>query len=396
MEFTQELFQFIEDHISEDPSRLILNAKRYPNIDVPFCVEQIIVRRQVKDKLPSWSKNPKMLFPSKLASEQCSSELAAKYKQRLVMAARSGCDLTGGLGIDSSFLAQGCEKFYYFERFPLYCQVAKHNFNELGLNQIEVIEGDSTKLFESLPQLDFIYVDPARRSDCNKRIFELTDCEPDVSALYYTLLNKAKRLIVKLSPMADINRVVEILPDTIEIHVVSVKNECKELLVVVEQRNGGEVIDPPIYCVNFSTNGEENFLFTRQEEKEAQNIYVTKPELYLYEPNVSLLKAGAFKTIVTRYRLKKLHKHSHLYTSDELIEGFPGRRFRIESTEFFSKKWLQGALKVSPQANIATRNFPMSVEELRKRSKISDGGELYLFATTMADDQKVIIYSRKV
>ncbi|MGL4992777.1 MAG: THUMP-like domain-containing protein [Bacteroidales bacterium] len=396
MEFTKDIFQFIEDHKSEDPSRLILNAKKYPSIDVPFCVEQIIVRRQVKDKLPSWSNNSRVLFPSKLASEQCSSEVAARYKQRLVMAANKGCDLTGGLGIDSSFLSKGCEKFYYFERYPLYCDVARHNFKELGLTQIEVIEGDSTKLFESLPQLDFIYVDPARRSDCNKRIFELTDCEPDVSALYYSLLNKAKRLIVKLSPMADINRVVELLPDVIEIHVVSVKNECKEVLVVVEQRNGGEVIDPPIYCINFSNSGEESFVFTREEERSSQNIYVTKPEQYLYEPNVSLLKAGAFKTIVTRFRLKKLHKHSHLYTSDVLIDNFPGRRFRIDSMDFFSKRWLQGACKVSPQANIATRNFPMSVEDLRKRSKISDGGELYIFATTMADDQKVIIYSRKV
>lgn len=396
MNFTPELFQFIEQHSDEDPARLLLSAKKYPQLDIPFCVEQITARRQVRDKLPTWYANPRLLFPSKLSAEQCSSEAAARYKQRLMAGAKSGCDLTGGLGIDSLHLAQGCDKFYYFERFPLYCEVARHNFAELGYSQIEVIEGDSTQLFEELPPLDFIYVDPARRSEANKRLFELTECEPDVVGLYYKLLQKARRLIVKLSPMADIRRTLELLPDTIEVHVVSVRNECKELLLVVEQRHGGETIDPPIYCVNFATKGEEHFTFTMTEESEATCVYVTKPGRYLYEPNVSLLKAGAFRIPVTRYRLKKLHKHSHLYTSDEYIPNFPGRSFVVESLEPFSRRWLQDAAKTIKQCNLATRNFPLTVAELRKRAKLADGGDCYLFATTMADDEKVILHCHKV
>lgn len=393
----EELRQFIKEHAADDINRLLLGASRYPDIDVPFAVEQIRARKQIKEKLPSWYLNDNLIFPAKIAAEQCSSKLTAAYKQRLVSEDVHVCDLTGGLGIDSYFFSRKVKQVTYIERFAVYCEAARHNFSALGAENIEVIEGDTTQLIASLPACDVFYMDPARRGEGNKRVFALSDCEPNLPELLPLLLRDADSdktpspfVIAKLSPMADIQLTLDLLPGTTGIHVLSVRNECKELLFIIERTIPKEA--PLIHCVNFAADGqEESFCFTYPEERETKPCLTDTISTYLYEPNASLLKAGAFKCVATRYGLKKLHISSHLYTSDVLTDSFPGRTFEVESVLPFNGKLCKELSKEIPQANITIRNFPLSVDELRKRTKIAEGGSVYLFATTLADGAKVLV-----
>lgn len=385
--------EFIKKQIQTDPNALLLAAKKYPDMDIPFVVDQITCRKQIKDKLPAWYANYDLYFPAKITTEQCSSEQTASYKQRLA-SGNIACDMTGGLGIDTYYISRNFEKFFYIERYEAYCDAARHNFNVLGASNIDVLNGDSIQLLNNLPSLDLIYVDPARRSDCNKRLYDLSECEPNVVDLAPILLSKAKKLIVKVSPMADIHRCIELIPQVKRIHVLSVRNECKELLLEVDSTE--ESKDVEIVCVNFPVTGEQSFSFFFNAEKSAPLNVVNTVHKYLYEPNASILKAGAFKSVATQFGIKKLHQHSHLYTSSELITDFPGRIFEVIEVDGFSKKWLQTASKQIGQANLTTRNFPMTVAEIRKRSKLQEGGSLYLFATTLSDDQKVIVSCEKL
>lgn len=395
MNLTTEEKQFIRDHASGDANRLLLGAKKYPQLDVPFLVDQILSRRQIREKLPSWYANEDLIFPAKIAAEQCSSERTALYKQRLVSSSDKLCDLTGGLGIDSYFFSQKVRQLTYIERFPVYCEAARHNFQVLGADNITVRNENSVDIVSDLPEVDVFYLDPARRGEGNKRVFALSDCEPDLPRLLPLLLQKAPRVIAKLSPMADLQQTESLLPGTVAIHVLSVRNECKELLFDIRR----EAIVPnlPIYCVDFTAAGtEHSFTFTAEEERNAPLALATQVSTYLYEPNASILKAGAFKSVAQQYGLKKLHVSSHLYTSDTLVSDFPGRSFRVEKVLPFSNKVCKSVAQKIPQANITVRNFPMSVDELRKKTKIQEGGDVYLFATTLSDGGKVLVVCRKV
>lgn len=393
MFLTTSQIQFIKEHAADDLARLLLSAAKYPGMDIPFLVDQIAARRQIREKLPSWYENERLAFPSKIAAEQCSSEQTAAYKQELVGEDWTVCDLTGGLGIDSYFLSRKVKHLTYIERFPAYCEAAEYNFSVLGAGNITVVNGDITQFVEALPVVDAFYIDPARRGESNKRVFALQDCEPDLPGLLPELLKRSPRVIAKLSPMADIQMTLELLPGTTSVHVLSVKNECKELLFVTER--GAEGRQPSIRCINFGTNGVQSFLFTMEEERNAGLILAERVGAYLYEPNVSVLKAGAFKQIAVRMGVKKLQVSSHLYTSDQLVSGFPGRRFRVDEILPFTGKLCKGLSKTLPQANITVRNFPLSVEELRKRTKIADGGPVFLFATTLSDGKKVLVRCSK-
>lgn len=386
-----DIKDFIAAHFNDDTDKLLLQADRYPDTDVPFAVDQIIARRQIREKLPEWFANPEVVFPSRISTEQCSSELTARYKQRLLRGEKV-CDLTGGLGIDCWSFSQKAKEVIYVERFPEYCQAAENNFNVLKVNHIHVINGDSQELTDTL-NTDTFYIDPARRSGCNKRLFALTDCEPDVLQLKPLLLEQAQRLIIKISPMADISETLRLLPETSEIHVLSVRNECKELLFVLDRES---VNEPDIYTINYNSDGEEeSFRFKLPEEKEAILQTGNTVRKYLYEPNSSLLKSGAFKLVASRFNMVKLHQHSHLYTSDSYVADFPGRIFNIEEVYEFSGKLLKQLSKVIPKANITIRNFPMTVAEIRKRSGIKEGGDAYLFGTTTGNNKKVILYCHK-
>ena len=351
MNLTSEEKQFIRDHASDDANRLLLGAKKYPQLDVPFLVDQILSRRQIREKLPSWYANEDLVFPAKIAAEQCSSERTALYKQRLVSSSDTLCDLTGGLGIDSYFFSRKVSQLTYIERFPVYCEAARHNFQVLGADNITVRNENSVDIVSDLPEVDVFYLDPARRGEGNKRVFALSDCEPDLPRLLPLLLQKAPRVIAKLSPMADLQQTVSLLPGTVAIHVLSVRNECKELLFDI--RREAAVSTPPVYCVDFTTTGTEySFTFTVEEERNAPLTLAAQVGTYLYEPNASVLKAGAFKSVAQQYGLEKLHVSSHLYTSDILVAGFPGRSFRVEKVLPFSNKVCKSITQEIPQANI--------------------------------------------
>lgn len=394
MELTAAQKQFITDHVADDLTRLLLSASKYPELDVPFLADQIAARRQIKEKLPFWYANPDLIFPARISAEQCSSELTAVYKQDLVRAEWTMCDLTGGLGIDSYFFSRKVKQLTYVERFPSYCEAARHNFAVLGATNITVLNADATAL--ELPAVDAFYIDPARRGECNKRVFALQDCEPDLPALLPLLLSRAPRVMAKLSPMADIRLTLELLPGTVSVHVLSVRNECKELLFITGRKEEGGGREPVIHCVDFAADGQAvSFRFTLGDERQSPLLLAGTVGTFLYEPNVSVLKAGAFKRLAVITGTRKLHVSSHLYTSDERVSGFPGRLFRVEEVLPFTGKLCKSLCKSIPKANITVRNFPLSVDELRKRTRIDDGGDIYLFATTLSDGEKVLIKCRK-
>jgi hypothetical protein len=385
---------FIREHAADDLNRLLLSASRYPEIDVPFAVEQIAGRRQIRDKLPSWYADGELIFPASIAAEQCSSEWTAAYKQRLADKAAHVCDLTGGLGVDSFFFSRKVKQVTYIERREKYCDAARHNFAHLGAHNIDVRQGDATVLLSGLPSsIDIFYIDPARRGSGGKRLFALRECEPDLTALLSSLLQRAPRVIAKLSPMADLRQTLSLLPGTAEIHVLAIRNDCKELLFVIERTPPAGL--PPVHCVHFTGDREESFSFNLQEEKDYPDNWAGSVQTYLYEPNASILKAGAFKCIARR-GVQKLHVNSHLYTSSNLQEDFPGRRFKVEHILPFGNSCCKTLHKLIPQAHITTRNFPLTPEALRKRTKIADGGEFYLFATTVCDNAKTLIVCRKI
>lgn len=392
---TDEFRLFVKEHAGDDLMRLLLSASRYPTVDIPFAVEQIAARRQIRDKLPLWYMNDALLFPSKISAEQCSSEQTALYKQRLVEEGDTLCDLTGGLGIDSYYFSRKAHHVTYIERFPAYCEAARNNFSVLGADNITIMKGDSTTLVSQLPEVDAFYIDPARRGEGNKRVFALSDCEPDLPALLPELFRHAPRIIAKLSPMADIRLTLDLLPGTTEVHVLSIKNECKELLFVVEREANVET--PVIHCINYNSSGdEESFTFTLLDERNEDLHLGKQVKSYLYEPNASVLKAGAFKRVATSFGLEKLHVSSHLYTSDVKLEDFPGRSFVVEEVYPFTGKLCKSLVKEVPQANITVRNFSLPVEELRKRTKIADGGKVYLFATTLVNGDKILVKCHKI
>lgn len=394
MKQTDTLRQFIRQHAADDLSRLLLSASRYPEIDMPFAVEQIASRRQIQEKLPSWYGNEDLLFPAKIAAEQCSSEWTAAYKQRLVEAGQHVCDLTGGLGIDSYFFSRKAGSVLYIERFADYCEAARANFASLGVRNIDIRQGNSAELIRHLPPQDVFYIDPARRGEGNRRVFALQDCEPDLPALLPLLGEKAPKVIAKLSPMADIRHTLQLLPATTSIHVLAARNECKELLFVMDR--SASVVSPPIHCVHVSRGGEEeSFTFTLAEEQETNADLARNVGCFLYEPNAALLKAGAFKSVGRRFGMEKLHASSHLYTSDTWENAFPGRKFRVEEIIPFAGKTIKNLSKTFPAANLTVRNFPLSVEDLRKRLKIKDGGDQYIFATTLSRGEKILIRCRK-
>lgn len=391
---TTEQIQFIKEHAADDPARLLLSAARYPDMDVPFLAEQIAARRQIREKLPSWYKNEALIFPAKIAVEQCSSEQTAGYKQKLVEPETYMYDLTGGLGIDSYFFSRKVNRLVYVERFPDYCDAARYNFSVLGAENITVIQADAAHYLDRIAEADVFYLDPARRGESNKRVFALQDCEPDLPALLPVLLQKAPKVIAKLSPMADLRMTWELLPGITSIHLLSIKNECKEMLVVVERETGKKEI--PVHCINWNADGSESsFVFEWEKEADTPVVWAGRVETFLYEPNTSVLKAGAFRQVGMQLGVKKLHPSSHLYTSSERVKDFPGRIFRVEEILPFTGKLCKGIAKSIPQANITARNFPLTVDELRKRTKIRDGGTVYIFATTLLNGSKVLIRCRK-
>ena len=386
---------FIKNHLNDDIRKLALQAAKYPDVNIPFALQQISGRQIAAIKIPSWSEREDILYTTHLSLEQCSSEITARYKASLLQGEKL-VDLTGGFGVDCAFLADAFEEVVYVERKPELCKIAHSNFCALSLNNIKVCNEEAELYLKEMDWADCIFLDPARRDKHGQKTVLISDCEPNVEMLQKQLLKKAQSVWIKFSPMLDISLAINQLPNTTEVHVVAVDNECKELLFkmdsVIEP-----VKEPSIHCVNLKKNDEnEYFTFTRKEENDSGCIFADSLQSYLYEPNVSILKAGAYRCLTQYYDIHKLHPNSHLYTSDTYIINFPGRIFHIKDAFSLNKKESKQSLSGLTQANISIRNFPLTVNELRKKMGLKDGGEIYLFATTLWDDKRMLIRCDKL
>ncbi|MDR2627459.1 MAG: class I SAM-dependent methyltransferase [Dysgonamonadaceae bacterium] len=383
--------QFISEHLQDDTARLALHlSAAKTGMDVPLVLRQIAGRQAIRQKLPQWYADDNILYPEHLPLEQCSSALTAAYKSRL-LGGVSFADLTGGFGVDCAAISDRFEEVYYVERQAQLCALARHNFAVLGLDRITVVHNEAERYLQQMHPVDCIYLDPARRGKRGNKVAGLADCEPDILRLKTLLTEKAPVTLLKLSPMLDITMALRDLPETSEVHVLSVDNDCKELLFLLKRENAEE---PLIHCVNLGKKpGQAAFTFRRSEEQALPPDGTSSLGEYLYEPNVSLLKAGAYKVLSRFFDVYKLHRDSHLYTSDRLIPDFPGRVFRVECVFPLNRQELKVHLQGISRAHITVRNFPSSVDDLRKKLKISPGGSVYLFATTLGDGRKVIIKS---
>ena len=395
---------FIRQHQDEDVRQLAFLGSKNPEVDMPFALDQIRGRKMARAKLPLWANIDGIIYPPHISMEQCSSESTALYKAELAarllgLPASSSSeeigfvDLTGGFGVDFSYIASrlGMSSMYV-ERQAHLCEAAKGNFERLGLKNAIVKNGDGIEVLHSLKELKLIFIDPARRDDAGNKVVSLKDCTPDVTVLQEEMLLKADYVIIKLSPMLDWHRAISELNHVREVHIISVNNECKELLLVLSARNMGENLR--IYCIN-----DAQSFVCDELDMESSSVKIAPSTLeemqYLYEPNASLMKAGCFGVLSERYDARMLSKNSHLFVSREPIAVFPGRSFRIIAVSSFNKKELKRHLSGITKANIATRNFPLSVAELRKRLKLKDGGETYIFATTLSDDSHVLVITEK-
>lgn len=518
----QATFDFIRQHQDDDVRQLAFLGSKYPEVDMPFALDQIRGRKMARVKLPRWASIDGIIYPPHISMEQCSSEQTALYKAELAArllglspsSSENGeekekesenasnlhlseicefagkgavdsefakneatckkqqilteseenvneikeephegdfseeigfVDLTGGFGVDFSYIASRLGvKSMYVERQAHLCEAAKENFGRLGLKNAIVKNGDGIEVLHSFASkkeaaasdslgitedqsqsllktnlgLKLIFIDPARRDDAGNKVVSLKDCTPDVTLLQEEMLSKADYVIIKLSPMLDWHRAVSELNCVKEVHIISVNNECKELLLVLSARNKGGNVGSNSFPVQdngsvllsvedfghpgnlriYSINDSQSFVCDEMEMEESSVKIAssTFEEMqYLYEPNASLMKAGCFGVLSERYDARMLSKNSHLFVSRDLIAAFPGRSFRIIAISSFNKKELKRHLSGITKANIATRNFPLPVTELRKRLKLKDGGETYIFATTLSDESHVLVITEK-
>ncbi|WP_313790387.1 THUMP-like domain-containing protein [Flagellimonas okinawensis] len=368
---------------------VLLHSPHFEGVSAKELATQIEAKKKCRDKLPTWYQSQHIYYPNKLNIEQTSSEGTAAYKAGIVKG-ETLADLTGGFGVDSYFFSKRMERVIHCEIDPELSGIAGHNFKVLGRENIHCIAKDGLEyLRESSLLFDWIYVDPSRRNDKKGKVFLLADCLPDLPDNLELLFEKTRHVLVKTSPLLDIKMGIEELGHVKEVHVVALDNEVKELLFVLEKGYTGSIA---IRTVNLSKDGKDTFDFEMESER-AEKVSYGEPLSFLYEPNAAILKSGGFRSVANRYGLVKLHQHSHLYTAERPID-FPGRRFRIRQVLPYSKKSLK-ALGAS-KANITVRNFPVPVAELRKKHKIKDGGERYLFFTKTCTDSLILMDCEKI
>lgn len=384
---------FAREHATDNVDSLLLHAGTYPGIDMRGAVRQIEGRRKAAGKLPEWSRNEAVVFPPGISLEQCSSEFTARYKARLALRLVSRparmADLSGGFGVDSYYIGRNFDHVDYVEKSEELCAVARHNFATLGCRRIEVFNEGAEDHLKRMAAADLIFIDPSRRNRHGGRTYAIGDCEPDVGKLKDSLLAKAEWVIVKLSPMFDWHEAVRELEDVAEIHIVSTANECKELLVVLARKPG---LRPTITCVD----GESELKCDADDVRPRLFGGVLREGMYLYEPNASIQKAGCYGALSEQYDICMLASNSHLFVSEKPIDGNIGRSFRIEAVSSMNKKQLRASLGGIDRASISVRNFPLSAQQLRQRLRLKDGGESYLFGTTLQDGSHVIIKCKKM
>ena len=378
---------FIREHAEADVRQLALRGAKDPEVDLTYALEQIAGRQMAKTKIPSWTTVVGIIYPPHLSMEQCSSEQTARYKASIAGKGALVVDLTAGFGVDMAFISQGFHRAVHVERQARLCAISSENYKRMGLKHIEVVCGDGVEFLHQLDHADLIYLDPARRDEHGGRTYGIADCTPNVLEILDEMVIKADRILLKLSPMLDWRKAVEDLEKVSEVHIVSVDNECKELLLVLTN----EEKPLKVFCVD----NDEVFTFDR--DYKFQPIHYSLSTFhFLFEPNASIMKAGCFDLLEQRFGARQVDKNSHLFVSDTDIPDFPGRRFIIEKITSMNKRELKEALVGIDKANITVRNFPMSVAELRKKLKLKDGGDVFIFATTVAGKGHQLFVCRKI
>lgn len=380
---TEEIKAIVRKFADTPPEQIALKRDKQSEVPFAFIAQQIKGRSRIQKKLPSWHANEDVAFPKSLPLEQCSSEVAAMYKSELVEEGLVGVDLTGGFGVDARFFADKFSRFHYFEQDKDLAEIADWNFKCLGLGEkVKVGIGNGIELLDSVEgEIDFVFVDPARRDQRSMKVSAFEDCEPNLVEVWDALLAKARTVIVKASPGLDLSLGISQLRGVFEVHVLSVANECKELLFVARRGFEGK---PCIHCVNILKSGERSvFSFSLDDEAKAKTV-VGIPTKFLYEPNASIMKAGAFKTICGKYAVRALNPRTRLYCSNELIRDFPGKIFRINNIGSLT---VGNAKRFFPKrkANVISRNSGMTAEDLRKKLKLKDGGSQFAIGATVSD-----------
>ena len=378
---------FIEQNLDADIRQLALKGCRDKDVDLDAAIRQIAGRQTARRKLPSWAALDGILYPPHLNMEQCSSEQTARYKAGICSSHPSPktlVDLTGGFGVDFAFMSEAFDEATYVERNSELFAISSANMKILA-PKAKCLNEDGLEVLHRLDHVSMIFMDPARRDHHGARTYGISDCTPNVLEIKDELLQKADVVMLKLSPMLDWHKAISDLGEQYikEVHIVSVQNECKELLIVMQQQPA----EPPtVYCIN-----DDSVFSYHPSSISSNHISHHSSLIYLYEPNASIMKAGCFAEIEQAFVVSQLAPNSHLFASDQVIEDFPGRKFRVTAVTSMNKQELKQALKDIRQANIAVRNFPMSVADLRKRLKLSEGGNDYIFATTLTEGKKVLI-----
>ena len=391
---TEEI-KFINDNIKENTSSLLLKYHGKEDLNYKFLVQQIAARNRVKKKLPTMCENPQVVFPPSLNLEQSSSEATSQYKRDFVATLIEkdgvGADLTSGLGIDAIFMSENFKEYHHLEPNRELLDISEANYKALEISNVTTHNTTCEAFLENntINDFEFLYLDPCRRDEkSGEKVVLLEDYSPNIIELEDELLNISKRVLVKTSPILDYNDSIRKLKHVVEVHVVSYKNEVKEVLYLLEKK---EVEVIAFKAVNFTSDNRVDILdFTYDDIKNSEVTY-GRPQRYIYEPNSSIMKALAFNFISQKYKLDKLHPNSHLYTSNEVILEFPGRVFKLQEAVAFNKQNLKGIKK----AHVACRNFPSTVMKIRKKCGIKDGGNTYLFGTTLGDESNVILICKK-
>lgn len=380
--------EFIRIHADEDVRQLAFLGKKFPEVDMSYALDQIAGRQKARIKIPSWAATDGIVYPPHLSMEQCSSEQTARYKARIAGEGKMIVDLTAGFGVDMAFMSAGFKQAVHVEMQPQLCAISSENYKLLGLNHVQVVCNDGVGYLHQMEHADLIFIDPARRDQHGARTYGIADCTPNVMEIIDEMLEKADRVLIKLSPMLDWQKAVSDIGRVSEVHIVSVANECKELLLEVKNGKGEKV---KVFCVN----DDQVFSY------EIGELHSFTPSplhsfTFLYEPNASIMKAGCFQLIEQRFGVTQPDANSHLFLSEKQVDGFPGRGFVIERISTMNKRELKDALAGIDKANVAVRNFPLSVADLRKRLKLKDGGDVYIFATTDAKKGHLVMVCRKI
>ena len=401
MIINEKTWEFIKRHADEDVRKVALLGTKDPEVDLPIALQQIAGRQTAKRKLASWAAVDNIIYPPHLNMEQCSSELTAQYKAEIAGKGDSMVDLTGGFGVDFYWMSQAFACRHYVEQNETLCAIAESNFRSLDVD-CSVCCCDTATYLTTMPHVNLVYLDPARRNEHGGRTYGIEDCTPNVLELLPQLMEKADRVLLKLSPMLDWRKAVEQLKYVSDVHIVSVDNECKELVVEMRKEEGeknNKLCQTRVVCVNLLSNGERQlFALGRQSPSSTNTGDSPRQDIshFLYEPNASIMKAGCFTEIEQRWPVRQVSPNSHLFLSSVEIDDFPGRRFQIHAISSMNKKKLSKNLVSLERANIAVRNFPMSAEQLRKKLKLKDGGDTYLFATTDAEGAHQLFICRKI